>query len=114
MSGTHATYTGGPQGQRLSRRRLLLDGLGAAACIALPGLAGAASPRRPYCWLMIEADEILKGQGAAPLLELCRKADGCGYNGLWLWDSNLWDRVLPDDYERTTTELQEGLRRLNW
>jgi len=98
----------------MPRRQFLAGCLGAAASLAIPGAPAAASARRPFCWLMIEADEILKSQGAAPLLALCRQADGYGYNGLWLWDSNLWDRLLPDDYQQTTTELQEGLGRLNW
>lgn len=64
---------------------------------------------------MIEAAEpMARSGGAQQVLSLCRGAGQSGYNGLLLWDRNLWERTLPPAYEANAAALKAGLRQLDF
>src|SRR5437016_2343801 len=59
--------------------------------------AGAAA--ESYRWVMVGATEMMFVPGGAQqVVELCERASEAGYNGLLLWDTNLWDQELPQGY----------------
>src|SRR4051812_12775095 len=83
------------------------------AVSAPPADPAPASPRLTgsnYKWMMIEADIMMHAPGGGQkVLQLCRRAAASGYNGLLLWDSNLWDRQLPSGYMENAAHLRQGL-----
>lgn len=66
-------------------------------------------------WVMVEAETLLDHPGgSAEVLEICRRARASGYDGLMLWDSNLWERDLPPGYLENAKALKRGLRELGF
>lgn len=57
---------------------------------------------------------MAKAGGAGEIVRLCDRAAKAGYNGLLLWDSNLWDRELPWSYSANARALQESVDRLHF
>jgi hypothetical protein len=105
-------------------RRLVIPMLGLLACgFVAPSpsrSAAAAQSEWPALssnnqWLMIEAEPVMdKPGGGEVVLEYCRRAKTAGYNGLVLWDSNLWDRELPASYMESARRLKAGLKDLGF
>src|SRR5262245_40639403 len=76
---------------------------GTARGVAAPptGAAGDQWPplSRANRWMMVEAEPMMdRVGGGQQILALCRRGQRVGYNGLLLWDSNLWERDLPFAY----------------
>jgi len=66
-------------------------------------------------WVMVEADPMMNHPGGAEeVLTVCRRAKAVGYNGLMLWDANLWDRDLPTAYHDNAQTLKTGLHELGF
>src|SRR5262245_61371766 len=79
------------------------------------GVARPAEMPPNHRLLMVEAGEMMGEPGGAErLLAICRRARSAGYNGLLLWDSNLWSRELPAAYEANARALKEGLAGLEF
>jgi hypothetical protein len=94
-------------------------GAGGLPLPAGPGAPAAPPPARALpdnCrWFMVEAADMMASRsGAEQLVALCRRASRCGYNGLLLWDSNLWNHDLPDGYLDTAAALMAGLAALRF
>ncbi len=107
------------------RRLSLLMAAMAACAILTPGRprpAGAAQGTswpaiRPSGnqWVQIETEVMLDHPGgASEVLAVCRAGKSTGYNGLVLWDSNLWERDLPPGYMENARTLIAGLRELGF
>lgn len=85
-----------------------------------PALRPPLSPALPALaernlWLMVEAVTMMAAPGGgARVAALCQRASEAGYNGLVLWDSNLWDRQLPAPYLKNAAVLKSALTRLGF
>lgn len=68
-----------------------------------------------YRWLMIEAGEMTHSPGGGQrVVQICQRAAKAGYNGLLLWDDNLWNRDLPSSYPETAEIIKKGLADLHF
>src|SRR5262249_21902600 len=104
------------------RSTFLIPALALAGCLCFPlrprraavEAPPASRPLPANCrWLMLEADEMMHAPGGGErVIALCERAKRSGYNGLLLWDSNLWNRELPDCYAANAGALKAGLARL--
>lgn len=66
-------------------------------------------------WLMINTEDMMaRPGGAAEAIAVCRRAKELGYNGVLVWDSNLWDRDLPEPYMANAQTLKAGLKDLDF
>jgi hypothetical protein len=88
--------------------------LGAAPAAAQAGEQWP-SLSRANRWMMVEAEPLMDRIGGGDqVVALCRRGRRVGYNGLLLWDSNLWERELPAAYMENARVLKAGLRELGF
>src|SRR5205807_9424379 len=87
---------------------------------AVQGTSQSAAERWPGLstnnqWLMVETETLLDHPGgAADVLAICQRAKQAGYNGMVLWDSNLWEKELPPGYLENAAALKKGLHDLDF
>lgn len=66
-------------------------------------------------WLMINTEAMMdRPGGASEALDVCRRAKRLGYNGVVLWDTNLWERDLEPPYMANAEALKAGLKELTF
>jgi len=106
------------------RRVLILVSAAIACAMISPARPRPASAARAQAWpplssnnqwVMVETDPMLNHPGGAEdVLAVCRRAKAAGYNGLMLWDANLWERQLPPGYLENAETLKAGLHDLGF
>jgi hypothetical protein len=93
-------------------------GLRPAAAAEKPAPDGSAAGTREGAtcrWFMVEAGDLMyDAGGGARVAALCQRAKSAGYNGLLLWDSNLWMKRLPPAYVENARSLKAALEKLNF
>ena len=93
----------------------------ASALLLAPSARGAVDEARANApagscrWFMVEAGSMMSQPGGGDrLAELCERSHRDGYNGLLLWDRNLWERRLPGGYRDNARALRRTLDRLHF